>query len=95
MRKTAAVLAGIAILSLSGMAFGADIVMNGSTTVLPIAEMAAEGYEEQTGTKVLVSGLGSSAGIEAVSRSCTPMSAAYAGGVTNTASRPSVKPAAH
>ena len=39
----------------------------GSTTVLTIAEMAAEGYEQQTGTKVLVSGLGSSAGIEAAS----------------------------
>lgn len=43
-----------------------SLTVAGSTTVLPIAEMAAEGYEEQTGTKVLVSGLGSSAGIEAV-----------------------------
>lgn len=34
--------------------------------MLPIAEMAAEGFEAKTGTHVLVSGLGSSAGIEAV-----------------------------
>lgn len=38
----------------------------GSTTVLPIAEMAAEGYETTSDMHVLVSGLGSSAGIEAV-----------------------------
>lgn len=41
--------------------------MAGSTTCLPIAEVAAESYTEQTGVSVLVSGLGSSAGIEAVS----------------------------
>ena len=41
--------------------------MAGSTTCLPIAEVAAEAYTEQTGLSVLVSGLGSSAGIEAVS----------------------------
>ena len=35
--------------------------------MLPIAEMAAEGFESRTGEHVLVSGLGSSAGIEAVS----------------------------
>ena len=36
-------------------------------TCLPIAEIAAEGFKEETGIDVLVSGLGSSAGIEAVS----------------------------
>lgn len=41
--------------------------MAGSTTCLPIAEVAAEAYTDQTGVSVLVSGLGSSAGIEAVS----------------------------
>ncbi len=41
--------------------------MAGSTTCLPIAEVAAEAYTGQTGLSVLVSGLGSSAGIEAVS----------------------------
>ena len=41
------------------------LTVAGSTTVLPIAEMAAEGFEAKTGINVLVSGLGSSAGIEA------------------------------
>jgi len=42
--------------------------VTGSTTLLPIAEEAAQGFQEQNeGTSVLVSGLGSSAGIEAVS----------------------------
>ncbi len=41
--------------------------MTGSTTLLPIAEQAAEGFQRANpGTHVLVSGLGSSAGIEAV-----------------------------
>jgi phosphate transport system substrate-binding protein len=44
-----------------------EIVVTGSTTLLPIAEQAAEQFEEfAEGTNVLVSGLGSSAGIEAV-----------------------------
>lgn len=42
------------------------ITVAGSTTVMPIAEAAAEKFQEQTGTSVLVSGLGSSAGIEAI-----------------------------
>lgn len=42
-----------------------EITVAGSTTVLPIAEIAAEKYKEQGGCNVLVSGLGSSAGIEA------------------------------
>ncbi len=50
----------------SGGSSSQTLTVAGSTTVLPIAEMAAEGFEEQTGTNVLVSGLGSSAGIEAV-----------------------------
>jgi len=45
-----------------------QIIVTGSTTLLPIAEEAAEGFREANeGTSVLVSGLGSSAGIEAVS----------------------------
>lgn len=44
-----------------------SITVAGSTTCLPIAEQAAELFKEETGTGVLVSGLGSSAGIEAVS----------------------------
>jgi len=45
-----------------------QLIVTGSTTLLPIAEEAAEGFEAANpGTSVLVSGLGSSAGIEAVS----------------------------
>ncbi len=45
---------------------GGTLTVAGSTTVLPIAEIAAEDFEEESGVHVLVSGLGSSAGIEAV-----------------------------
>ena len=42
-----------------------DVVVQGSTTVLPIAEEAAQQFNEQNGdVNVLVSGMGSSAGIE-------------------------------
>lgn len=41
--------------------------VSGSTTILPIAEMAAEMFQKtEAGTRVLVSGVGSSAGIESV-----------------------------
>ena len=44
-----------------------QLTVNGSTTVLPIAEVAAEMFHEQNpGLSVLVSGVGSSAGIESV-----------------------------
>lgn len=44
-----------------------ELVVTGSTTILPIAEIAGEMYhEEHPDQKVLVSGLGSSAGIENV-----------------------------
>lgn len=55
--------------SLSGCApRGAErqITVAGSTTVLPIAEIASEKIQEAEGIHALVSGLGSSAGIEAV-----------------------------
>jgi len=45
-----------------------QITVSGSTTILPIAEQASELFTEENPTaSVLVSGLGSSAGIEAVS----------------------------
>ena len=44
-----------------------QLIVSGSTTILPIAEQAAEAFKAKTGIAVLVSGLGSSAGIEAVS----------------------------
>jgi phosphate transport system substrate-binding protein len=44
-----------------------QLEVSGSTTILPIAEVAAELFDaKHPGTKVLVSGLGSSAGIESV-----------------------------
>jgi phosphate transport system substrate-binding protein len=64
-----AVLAAGAALGLagcSGSASETSLTVAGSTTVLPIAESAAELFQEETGVSVLVSGLGSSAGIEAV-----------------------------
>lgn len=46
-----------------------EIVVTGSTTVLPIAEIAGKRFGEiHGGEKVLVSGVGSSAGIEAVAK---------------------------
>ena len=49
----------------SGASAG-ELTVAGSTTVMPIAEIAAEQFTEHTGIHVLVSGLGSSAGIESV-----------------------------
>lgn len=47
---------------------GTSIVVSGSTTVLPIAEQSAEEFtKEHPQDSILVSGMGSSAGIEAVS----------------------------
>lgn len=44
------------------------IIVSGSTTVLPIAQEAAEQFSKKNpGTHILVSGMGSSAGIESVS----------------------------
>lgn len=62
------VLIGLMLLSLSGCTRdgAGTISVAGSTTVMPIAESAAEKYTNQHGTRVLVSGLGSSAGIEAI-----------------------------
>lgn len=63
----------LALLSLGGCS-GNDgerdqVIVSGSTTLLPIAEVAGEMYSEDTaGTSVLVSGMGSSAGIESVSK---------------------------
>lgn len=45
------------------------LVVNGSTTILPIAEVSAELFDAaHPGVKVLVSGVGSSAGIESVTK---------------------------
>ena len=60
---TALALVAVVALPLSGCGSGSDgssktITVAGSTTVLPIAEIAAEKYEAKTGNQVLVSGLG-------------------------------------
>lgn len=61
-----ALAAVLGLTACSGGTSSQTLTVAGSTTVLPIAEMAAEGFGDETGTNVLVSGLGSSAGIEAV-----------------------------
>jgi phosphate transport system substrate-binding protein len=44
-----------------------EVIVSGSTTLLPIAEVAGERFaEEHPGVSILVSGMGSSAGIESV-----------------------------
>lgn len=66
----ALLLVGVALASGCSGRTSADtqIIVTGSTTILPIAEQAAEAFHElEPATHVLVSGLGSSAGIEAVS----------------------------
>ena len=46
-----------------------ELTVTGSTTILPIAEVAAEMFHEQhTDLRVLVAGVGSSAGIESVTK---------------------------
>lgn len=74
-RRTVALVAAALVLAgaLSGCRAGAaraenkQLIVAGSTTILPIAEIAAEDFQKaHPGTRVLVSGLGSSAGIEAV-----------------------------
>jgi phosphate transport system substrate-binding protein len=60
------------VLALSGCtrsstASATQLTVTGSTTLLPIAEVAAEDFmNSNPGTRVLVSGVGSSAGIESV-----------------------------
>ncbi|HCL78464.1 MAG TPA: phosphate ABC transporter substrate-binding protein [Synergistaceae bacterium] len=67
MKKFAVVLAAASVLAFSGMAFAAEIVMNGSTTVLPIAQSAAEKYmAANPEAKISVSGGGSGNGIKAI-----------------------------
>ncbi|MDZ4064575.1 MAG: phosphate ABC transporter substrate-binding protein [Coriobacteriia bacterium] len=53
----------------AGNSHAEEIVVTGSTTLLPIAEIAGEMFHEKNPVyKVLVSGLGSSAGIESVAK---------------------------
>ena len=62
--------AAVALGGCSGARSGSSnqLIVSGSTTILPIAEQAAESFKQKhPDSTVLVSGLGSSAGIEAVS----------------------------
>ncbi|SMG33382.1 phosphate ABC transporter substrate-binding protein [Dethiosulfovibrio salsuginis] len=67
MRKSAIAMAIAATLSLTGSAFANNLVLNGSTTVLPIAQSAAEKFmEANPDVSVTVSGGGSGNGIKAI-----------------------------
>ncbi len=63
-------LAAALVSACSGNSHDADqVVVTGSTTILPIAEVSAEMYRDvEPDVRVLVSGVGSSAGIESVSQ---------------------------
>lgn len=55
------------VMAISGIAFAGEVVIKGSTTVLPIAQAAAEKYmEANPDTKITVSGGGSGNGIKAI-----------------------------
>ncbi len=57
----------MAILLTTGMASAGNIVINGSTTVLPIAQKVAEAYMKQNpGVKISISGGGSGNGIKSL-----------------------------
>jgi phosphate transport system substrate-binding protein len=63
----ATLLLSVALSGCSSKPSEGTIVVSGSTTILPIAEEAAEEFQAaHEGASVLVSGMGSSAGIEAV-----------------------------
>src|SRR3989339_1256751 len=56
-----------AVILTAGMAFAGKISVNGSTTVLPIAQKAAEAYmKEHPDTSISISGGGSGNGIKAL-----------------------------
>jgi phosphate transport system substrate-binding protein len=61
------IFAGLFIVSMIGFAYAEDLRIDGSTTVLPIAQKAAEVYmKKHSDMKVFVSGSGSGTGIKAL-----------------------------
>ena len=74
LRRSAALVAVAITLVLAGCGISASgsqtsLTVTGSTTVMPIAEVAATEFEAANpGKRILVSGIGSSAGIEAVTK---------------------------
>jgi phosphate transport system substrate-binding protein len=70
-RAVALIVASALTVSLAGCSNGShasdQVIVTGSTTIQPIAEVAKEGFERtHPGVRILVSGVGSSAGIENV-----------------------------
>jgi phosphate transport system substrate-binding protein len=73
LRASAVIFLTLSVVGLAGCSNGErsaqELIVTGSTTILPIAEISGHEFAEANeGTKVLVSGLGSSAGIESVSK---------------------------
>lgn len=67
MKKALAAILALAIVSLGTTAFAGSIRIDGSTTVLPIAQMCVEQFiKENPGVKITVSGGGSGNGIKAL-----------------------------
>ncbi len=68
MKKVLAVLVfGIMFFVLGGLSYGEDLRIDGSTTVLPIAQRAAEEFmKKHSDVKVFVTGSGSGTGIKAL-----------------------------
>lgn len=61
------IVTGLIVFSLAGLSSGEDLRIDGSTTVLPIAQKAAEVYmKKHADTKIFVSGSGSGTGIKAL-----------------------------
>jgi phosphate transport system substrate-binding protein len=66
-RLVSALCAGALLLAFSSFSFAADLRIDGSTTVLPIAQKAAEVFmKKNPDAKVFVSGSGSGTGIKAI-----------------------------
>jgi phosphate transport system substrate-binding protein len=64
-----AILAALSLAACRGSAASKQLTVTGSTTILPIAEVTGEDFQKaHDGVRVLVSGVGSSAGIESVSQ---------------------------
>lgn len=72
LRALVAVIAMLAVIPLSacrGSSASTELTVTGSTTILPIAEVTGEDFQiAHPGVRVLVSGVGSSAGIESVNQ---------------------------
>ncbi len=67
MKKVIAVMAGLAVMIFASAAFAGQIVMDGSTTVLPFGQAAAEQFMKQNpGAKFSVSGTGTGNGFKSL-----------------------------